>query len=69
MLLPDWRRVARKAWSVKLAILSAILSAVEIGVQVMAVVRPTPWFAMGAAVVSLAAGLARLVAQPEMRDE
>lgn len=63
-LLADWKRVALRAWSVKLALLSALLSAVEIGVQVLAVVRPTPWFAMAAALTSLAAALARIVAQP-----
>jgi len=67
-LLADGKRVALRAWSAKLALLSALLSAVEIGVQVLAVVRPTPWFAMAAAVTSLAAGIARIVAQPAMRD-
>lgn len=65
-LLPDWRRVARKTWSVRLALLSALLGAAEVGVQLFAAVRPTPWMAMAAALCSMAAGVARLVAQPKM---
>lgn len=66
MLLADWRRVARKAWSVKLAILSAVLSAAEVGVQLLAAVSPRPWFAMAAAATSLAAAVTRVVAQPQL---
>ena len=68
-LLPDWKRVARKAWSVKFALLAAVLGAAEVGVQLFAAVRPTPYLAMAAAVCSLAASIARLVAQPRMHDE
>ncbi len=64
-LLDNWAEVVRRAWSVRLAILSAILGAVEIGVQFLAATHQTPWFAMGAAITSLAAALARIVAQPK----
>lgn len=67
-LLPDWKRVARKAWSVKFALMAAVLGAAEVGVQLFAAVRPTPYLAMAAAVCSLAASIARLVAQPRMHD-
>lgn len=68
-LLDDWRRVLRKAWSFKLAILSAVLCAAEVGVQLFAAVRPAPWLAMLAALTSLAAGIARIVAQPKAFGE
>jgi membrane protein YdbS with pleckstrin-like domain len=68
-LLPDWKRVARKAWSVRLGLLAALLGAAEVGIQLFAVSRPTPYLAMAAAVLSLAASIARLVAQPRMHDE
>lgn len=68
-LLADWKKVFRKAWSVRLALLSAVLSGVEIGVQLLASARPTPYFAMAAAVSSMAAGIARVVSQPKMHDE
>lgn len=64
-LLPDWQRIARRAWSVRLALLSAVLGSVEIGVQFLAATQPTPYFAMAAAFTSLAAALARIVAQPK----
>lgn len=67
-LLADWKKVLRKAWSVRFAVLSATLSGIEIGVQLLASARPTPYFAMAAAVSSMAAGIARVVAQPKMSD-
>jgi hypothetical protein len=50
-------------------LLAAVLGAAEVGVQLFAAVRPTPYLAMAAAVCSLAASIARLVAQPRMHDE
>lgn len=67
-LLPDWTRIARQAWSVRLALLAAVLGAAEVGVQLFAAVRPTPYLAMASALLSLAASIARLVAQPRMHD-
>lgn len=64
-LLDDWTHIARRAWSVRLALLSALLGAVEIGVQFLAASHPTPYFAMAAAMTSLAAAVARIVAQPK----
>jgi membrane protein YdbS with pleckstrin-like domain len=64
-LIKDWARIARRAWSVRLALLSALLGAVEIGVQFLAASQPTPYFAMAAAFTSLAAAIARIVAQPK----
>lgn len=62
--VPNWRRVLRKAWSVRLAILSAVLSAAEFGMPFIAPVQPNGWFAGAALLVSLAAAAARIVAQP-----
>lgn len=67
-LLEDWRCIARKAWSVRLALLSAVLGSIEIAVQLLAASRPTPVFAMAAALSSLAAAVARIVAQPKIHD-
>lgn len=66
ILIEDWDRAVKKFWSFRLAILSAILSAGELAVQVW---QPT-WIPNGtftvlAMVVSLAAGIARIVAQPK----
>ena len=52
-----------------LALLAALLGAAEVGVQLFAAVRPTPWLAMASALCSLAASVARIVAQPRMRHD
>jgi hypothetical protein len=64
-LLDDWTLILRRAWSVRLALLSAVLGAVEIGVQFLAASQPTPYFAIASALTSLAAAIARIVAQPK----
>lgn len=63
-LLDDWPRLIRRAWSVRLAILAAGLSAVEFALPFVAPDQPSGWFAVAAGLVSLAAAGARIVAQP-----
>lgn len=63
-LINDWRRAVKRFWSFRLAILSAILSAAEVAMQVWPV-APSGLFAASAATVSLASGVARIVAQPK----
>lgn len=67
-LIDEWGRVLRRAWSVRLALLSALLSAVEIGVQLWAPGQGGK-AAAAAAVVALAAGVARIVSQAKMRGD
>ncbi len=67
-LIDEWRNVAAKAWSVRLALLSALLSALEVFVQLVIPDHPAPWLAGVAALVGLGAGVARIVAQPRMND-
>lgn len=68
-LLADWRRVLRRAWSVRLALLSAALSAAEFAVPFFAPDRPSRSFAAAAAGLALAAAVARIVAQPKAFEE
>lgn len=65
-LLSDWKLIVRKAWSVRLALLSAVLSALEFVMQYLAPDHASGAFALTAGVVSLAAAVARLVAQPKV---
>lgn len=65
-LVDDWHRIARKAWSVKFALLAGVLSAIEVVVTLLTPQNPTPWFAAGAALLCLAAAVARITAQPGM---
>lgn len=67
-LLDDWKLLIKRAWSVRLSLLAALLGAVEVGVQLWAPGQGGKAAAL-AAVVSLAATVSRLVAQPKMRGE
>lgn len=65
-LLPDWVTVMKSSWTVRLAFLSALLSALEFGLPYIAPTKNSGWFALLATVVSLLAAIARVVAQPKM---
>lgn len=65
-LLPDWRRVLRRAWSVRLSIIAALFTAAEVVVPVLGEVLPRGVFVLLAFAASIGAALARIVAQPEM---
>lgn len=66
--IPDARHIWHRLWSVRLAILSAILSAIEIALPFVAPTMPSGRFAIAAFIVSVAAGIARIVAQPKVFD-
>lgn len=68
-LISDARRVLRRAWSIRLALLAALLSAIEIGLPYVLPEWPPRVAGALAALVSLAAAVARLVAQPRMHDD
>lgn len=67
-LLDDWRRVARRAWSIRLSIVAAIFTAAEVVVPLFSDVLPRGLFVLLAFSASIGAAIARLVAQPEMRE-
>lgn len=64
-LRADWRHLLRHAWSVRFSLLAALLSAVETGGSMLASAPPfsITVYAAGMTLITLAAGLARLVAQ------
>lgn len=66
-LLPNWREVLRKAWSIKFMVLAAVMSGAEV---VMSILEPSNTlpagiFAALAGVVTSVALVARLLAQNE----
>ena len=65
-LLDDWRRVARRAWSIRLSVVAAIFTAAEVVVALFGDVLPRGVFVLLAFSASIGAAIARLVAQPEM---
>lgn len=62
----NWRTVLRHAWSYKLAILAAILSGVDVFMQLFASITPSVWLAIAAGLFSIAAAVSRFVAQKEL---
>lgn len=69
-LLDDWRRVLRRAWSIRFSLLAAAFTAAEVVVplfgDVLLDVMPRGAFVLLAFAASIGATLARIVAQPEM---
>ena len=66
-LIHDWRRVLKRAWSLRLIVLATIFSGLEVAVQFLQddfePLFPKGVFAIIAGVVSIAAFVARLMAQ------
>jgi len=69
-LLDDWRRVLRRAWSIRFSLLAAAFTAAEVVVplfgDVLLDVMPRGAFVLLALAASIGATVARIVAQPEM---
>ena len=62
----SWRTVARKAWSVRLMALAAVLTGLEAVLPLFTPREPSPWFALATFAIVCAALVARFVAQPRM---
>jgi hypothetical protein len=67
-LIDNWKAVATKAWSMRLVLLSAVLSAIEVALPYFDGAMPRGAFAILALVVSVSAAIARLVAQPRLHE-
>ena len=65
-LLDDWRKIARRAWSIRLSIVAPIFTAAEVVVPLFGDVLPRGVFVLLALSASTGAAIARLVAQPEI---
>lgn len=72
MLIRNWRRVIRRAWSIRLMIIAAVLSAVEVGLSLIdarMLGLPEGVFAAGSAFITAAALIARLLAQSDLEED
>lgn len=67
-LLPEWKRVLRRAWSVRLAVLSGALSVAEVVLPLYSDAFARGTFAALSGLVAVASVLVRLVSQPEMHQ-
>lgn len=68
-LIPDWRLILRKAWSVRLAVLAAAFSAAEVALPFFTPFFPDRTMAVLAVLASTGAVIARIWAQPAMHTE
>lgn len=62
----DWRYLLNRAWSIKLAILSAVLGAIEISLPLFNEIAPRNIFAVLSMLVAVAAAVVRMLNQPGM---
>lgn len=69
-LHPDWKRILRKAWSVKFNIIATVFGGLEVSV---AIYQPTSIphgvFAGIAALITVAANISRILAQKEFHGD
>lgn len=68
-LLPDWKRIARRAWSFRLTIIAALLSGAEVVLPLFIDVLPRNLFASLSFVAVVGAAVARVVSQPRMHQD
>ena len=68
-LLPDWKRIARRAWSFRLTIIAALLSGAEVVLPLFIDVLPRNLFASLSFVAVVGAAVARVVSQPRMHED
>jgi hypothetical protein len=68
-LIYDWRTVLTRAWSIRLALVAGLLSGLEVLLPLMQDFIPRGPFGAASFVVTVAAVIARLVAQPKLHTE
>jgi len=67
-LINDAKTVLLKAWSVRLALITALLSAAEVALPFFTDFIPPNTMAILAVITSASAAIARVVAQPAMTN-
>jgi hypothetical protein len=68
-LLPDWKRVIRKAWSVRLMLVAGLLTGCEAVLPLFQDAIPRGVFAVLTMLAIMGGMVMRVVAQKEMRDD
>ena len=71
-LVSNWRRVLRRAWSIRLMILAGLLSGIEVILSLPDIAERLDWpqglFAAASGLTTMAAFIARLIAQGNVNE-
>ncbi len=67
-LIDDWKKILKKAWSIRLLVIASLLSGVEIIIPLLVDSFPKGVFAALSFVFTAAAFIARIVAQKGFED-
>lgn len=67
-LIDEWKSVAKRAWSLRLAIVAAFFAAAEVGLPFFTDVIPPHTLAILSAIAAAGSALARLIAQPSLQS-
>jgi hypothetical protein len=65
-LLPEWRWLVRKAWSIRLVVLAGLLSGCEVVLPLFVDAMPRNVFAGLSLLAAVGSAFARIVDQPKM---
>lgn len=70
-IIPEWRRVLRYGWSVRLILLAGILTGLEAVLPLAPDLLPMPleWLALSQFVIVMAALVARFIAQSKVSGD
>lgn len=64
-LLPDWQDILKRAWSIRLLVLSTVLTGIEIILPMFELQMPQFLFGIAMLVITIAAFVSRLMVQKE----
>ena len=64
-LIDNWHKVLRRAWSIRLILIAALLSGLEVALPILDGYHnfPRGWFAAASGLITMAALIARIIAQ------
>ena len=68
-LIPEWRKVLRYGWSIRLILLAGLLSGLEVILPMCTDLIPPKVFAGLSLIVTALAFIARIIAQPKRFSE
>jgi len=65
-LIDNWKRVLRYGWSIRLIVLAGLLQGLDMALPYFDSTVPKGWFGIVSLIVTAAAFITRIVAQPKV---